>query len=242
MSSKNLFTIKITNWNKHNPGKKNTYKKTLISNNLNYDAKICALPTSHKWLYLALLLISGDAANDTVTISERAVNEQLKARVGAANALSLLQEYQLLTFEKSPLIKERNKEIKKEGSPARSKNSTSNADKELNREIWDAYKTGYQKRYKVEPVRNASVNAKISQLAKRLGADAVGVIIFYTEHNNQFYSKHMHAIGLCLKDAEALHTQWKTGRSFEPTSQFARKKIDYDEVAALIVARGGSIE
>ena len=116
------------------------------------------------------------------------------------------------------------------------------ARKELNREIWDAYKTGYQKRYKVEPVRNASVNAKISQLAKRLGADAVGVIIFYTEHNNQFYSKHMHAIGLCLKDAEALHTQWKTGRSFEPTSQFARKKIDYDEVAALIVARGGSIE
>lgn len=114
--------------------------------------------------------------------------------------------------------------------------------KELNREIWDAYKTGYQKRYKVEPVRNASVNGKISQLAKRLGADAVGVILFYTEHNNQFYSKHMHAIGLCLKDAEALHTQWKTGRSFEPTSQFARKKIDYDEVAALIVSRGGSIE
>lgn len=104
--------------------------------------------------------------------------------------------------------------------------------KELNREIWDAYKTGYQKRYKVEPVRNASVNAKISQLAKRLGADAVGVILFYTQHNNQFYSKHMHAIGLCLKDAEALHTQWKTG-VIAPTvvSMFAPKKIDWDEFA-----------
>lgn len=104
--------------------------------------------------------------------------------------------------------------------------------KELNRKIWDAYKTGYQKRYKVEPVRNASVNAKISQLAKRLGADAVGVILFYTEHNNQFYSRHMHAIGLCLKDAEALHTQWKTG-VVAPTavSMFAPKKIDWDEFA-----------
>lgn len=103
--------------------------------------------------------------------------------------------------------------------------------KNLNKQIWDAYKTGYEKRYKTEPVRNASVNAKISQLAKRLGADAVGVILFYTEHNNPFYSRHMHAIGLCLKDAEALHTQWKTGRPLEVVSQYAPKKIDWDEFA-----------
>lgn len=232
MSSKNLFTITINNWNVHNPGKKSTYKKTLISNNLIYDARVCALPTGHKWLYLALLLISGDAASDTVTLSERAVNEHLTARVGAENALLLLQQYQLVTFEKSPLIKERIKEIKKEGRPARSKISTSDAAKELNRNIWDAYKTGYLERYKVEPIRNASVNSKISQLAKRLGPQAVDVVKFYMGLNNQFYSKHMHGIGFCLNDCESLHAQLTSGVTAPTTtSMFAPKKIDWDEFA-----------
>lgn len=87
------------------------------------------------------------------------------------------------------------------------------ADQDLNREIWQAYSDAYERRYKVKPVRNATVNAKISQLRARLGAEAVGVVTFYLSSSNAFYARSLHAIGLCLKDAESLRTQWVKGRA-----------------------------
>lgn len=87
------------------------------------------------------------------------------------------------------------------------------ADQELNRLIWKSYSETYFRRYKVEPVRNAQVNAKISALRARLGAEAVEVVAFYVHSNNAFYARSLHAIGLCLKDAESLRTQWVKGRA-----------------------------
>jgi hypothetical protein len=112
--AKALYKITLTNWLEHNPGKKNTYKKTLIANNLITDAKVLALPLSHRWLFINLLLICGDYASDTVTLNEQQLNDILTARVGCENALHQLQSLQLVTFEKVLLKKERNKEIKKE--------------------------------------------------------------------------------------------------------------------------------
>lgn len=97
----NLFKITLINWNEHNPGKKKTHKKTLISNNLINDAKVLSLPLSHRWLFINLLLICGDYASDTVTLNERQLNSILTTRVGCDNALALLQELQLVTFEKT---------------------------------------------------------------------------------------------------------------------------------------------
>lgn len=82
----------------------------------------------------------------------------------------------------------------------------------LNSEIWKAYSDAYFVRYKTEPVRNAKVNAQVSQLAKRLGAEAPDVARFYVHHNKAFYVGKVHEFGLCLADAEALRTQWATGR------------------------------
>ena len=42
-----IFKVKVINWFNHNPTKKKTYKKTMISNSLPYDAKINALPLSN---------------------------------------------------------------------------------------------------------------------------------------------------------------------------------------------------
>lgn len=80
--------------------------------------------------------------------------------------------------------------------------------KVLNKQIWESYKDSYVQRYKTEPVRNASVNAKISQLAERLGSEAPEVVKFYLKHNKSHYVSRLHEIGLCLSDAEALRTQW----------------------------------
>lgn len=96
---------------------------------------------------------------------------------------------------------------------AQKKGELSEHQKTLNSKTWDAYRQEYLNRYHVEPIRNASVNSKISQLAQRLGADAPEVVRFFVAHPDSFYVKNMHAIGLCLKDAESLSTQWRKGKA-----------------------------
>lgn len=97
--------------------------------------------------------------------------------------------------------------------PKKPKKQLTPEHQELNRKIWEAYFKAYLVRYNVEPTRNASVNGKISQLAGRLGDDAPDVIYFYLKHNDSSYLKKLHDIGLCLSNAESLHTQWKRGRA-----------------------------
>lgn len=88
-----------------------SYKKTMIPHNILIDGGVNALPLSHKWLLINLLLIAGDFNNETVTMTERQVNEALTTKEGSQNALTLLQSFQILTFEKIPLsLKERKKE------------------------------------------------------------------------------------------------------------------------------------
>ncbi len=79
-------------------------------------------------------------------------------------------------------------------------------------EVWLSYSDAYLSRYGEEPVRNARVNSMVKQLVERLGDEAIPVVAFYVHHNDPFYCKSAHAISLCLRDAEGLRTQWKTGR------------------------------
>ena len=93
------------------------------------------------------------------------------------------------------------------------KNKIEKTNIELNRKIWESYSDAYFLRYKVLPVRNQQVNGKISQIGKRLGDEAIQVIKFFVLHNDGYYLKNLHAIGLCLKDAESLRTQMVRGKS-----------------------------
>jgi hypothetical protein len=77
--------------------------------------------------------------------------------------------------------------------------------------IWNAYSAAYRQRYGIEPKRNATTSAQCSQLVKRLGVkDAIEVVRFYLSHGKSWYVQNSHAIGNCLKDAEALYTQMRT--------------------------------
>jgi len=80
-------------------------------------------------------------------------------------------------------------------------------------ETWKAYSSAYESRYCAAPVRNASVNAKIAQFVRRVGeAEAPDIAAFYVWHNEAFYVRSGHPVGLLLKDAESLRTQWATGK------------------------------
>lgn len=108
----------------------------------------------------------------------------------------------------------------KSPTTAQKRTVVSDERKELNRKVWESYAAAYQERYKTDPARNATVNGQISKLAERLGKDAIEVIEFYVFHNESFYVRKMHPVGMCLQDAEGLLTQWKKGRAI--TSQDVR--------------------
>lgn len=106
-------------------------------------------------------------------------------------------------------VDKKEKKSKKEIIPATKKVEPN----PLNSQVWESYKSAYFQRYKVEPVRNAKVNSNISQIAKRLGVEAIDVVKFYLTHNDSFYLKNLHAVSLCLKDCESLRTQMVRGRA-----------------------------
>ena len=79
------------------------------------------------------------------------------------------------------------------------------------KETWKAYSIEYQNRYKVEPIRNASVNSQIKGFCGRVAHnEAPHIAGFYVWHNQSFYVTQMHPTSLLLKDAEKLRTEWAT--------------------------------
>lgn len=99
-------------------------------------------------------------------------------------------------------------------NPATSADDTASA--------WTAYARAFERRYGVPPIRNAKVNGQFAQLAKRLPhADIASVVEFYLGHNDAFYVRSAHPVGLLLRDAEKLHMEWLRGRKI--TSQDAKE-------------------
>lgn len=83
---------------------------------------------------------------------------------------------------------------------------------------WVAYSAAYSARYGAEPRRNATTNAQMAQVVKRLGVEESPLVAaFYVNHNQSFYVQKLHPVGLLLKDAESLRTQWATGRKVTAT-------------------------
>ena len=84
--------------------------------------------------------------------------------------------------------------------------------------VWNAYSDAYELRYGTVPVRNAKVNGQIGQFVARIAAqEAPHVAAFYVGHNAQFYVRDMHSVGLLLRDAEKLRTEWATNRQMTTT-------------------------
>lgn len=97
--------------------------------------------------------------------------------------------------------------------PRRTRSKLTAEETALNKAIWTAYAQAYAKRYQLDPLRNAMINGQINNLRKKLGKDAVPVAHFYVTSNKSFYVGKTHTFGLCLQDAETLHTQWRKGRA-----------------------------
>ncbi len=209
-----VFKVTVTNWSAHNEKVKKGHTHFMVSKRIFDDPKVAELRPNEFQLLLYCYSICADMVSEEFQISVGMVPKYF--RTGAQllqNHLERLQELQLLTFEKiTPLynrIEKNIKEKKRKEVKTESKNPVVvDEKKELNSQIWDAYREAYASRYHAEPVRNVAVNSKIAQIAKRLGVEAPAVVRFFVDHNKSFYVTKLHDIGLCLADAEALRTQW----------------------------------
>ena len=86
---------------------------------------------------------------------------------------------------------------------------------------WRAYKAAYTERWGSSPKWNSSQAGKLKSFVARVpAADAPDIAAFYVGHNDAFYVKSMHPLGLLLRDAEKVCTEWETGRQM--TSSRAR--------------------
>lgn len=102
---------------------------------------------------------------------------------------------------------------------------------------WTAYAKAYGVRYRVEPVRNATVNGQLSNLVSRLGAEeAPAVAAFYVSSNNSRYVSAGHSVGMLVMDAEKLRTEWATGRQGTATQaiQADKTQTNFNAFAPLL--------
>lgn len=74
------------------------------------------------------------------------------------------------------------------------------------------YASAYKLRYGAWPVRNAKVNALLTQLVKRLGVEAPDVAEAYVGFEEPLYVRSGHAVELLVRDCEKIRTTWATGR------------------------------
>jgi hypothetical protein len=96
---------------------------------------------------------------------------------------------------------------------------------ELAAKTWEAYSEAYRSRYRVNPVRNQTVNSQVVNFCKRIGEESPQVAAFYVSLDTPFYKTQMHSFGVLLKDAEKLRTQWATGmRQEHPPDRSSHQK------------------
>lgn len=78
---------------------------------------------------------------------------------------------------------------------------------------WKSYSSAYLERWGVEPTQNRRVNGQMAQFVDMVPIDeAPDIAAFYVSSNRGLYVSAKHPINLLLRDAEALRTEWLTGR------------------------------
>ena len=242
-----IYEITINRFFEHNPKARKSYTHFMISKRIFSDEKISQLKPNEFQLYMYCLAICADMAQERIRITAGTLPKHMRiAAQMLSKHLARLEQLQLLTIEKNTSLVNRIEENRIEenrievprGSKKQASKPVDFEQKNLNKKIWDSYLNAYRLRYGVDPVRNATINTQISGLGKRLGAEAVDVVKFYLAHNDSFYLKGTHSIGLCLRDCESLRTQMLRGtavtgtmvKSFEKQNKFNETMSQIDKM------------
>ncbi len=229
-SKEELIPVTVKKWENYNLNK-DTKKHSWFrfSNTFFDDEIIFGLPADTKTLFIYLLCATSKHTSMNLHIS----SSQVRAHLGFKkpylfSVLSALKSVGLIDFgtptddtngrydtnvtndykgvetSSLPLIKKEIIPVKKPKikKPVPVSGAT-----------WIAYSDAYERRYGIKPVRNANVSGKLVQFVARIGEQESPLVAeFYLTHNDPWYVKSMHPVGLLLQNCEKLRTEWATGR------------------------------
>jgi phage replication O-like protein O len=151
------------------------------------------------------------ADSATVTVADSATVAKTAPLPKQPHTVAKTATETVADLAQQPLPKQpTHKDIPKDNKdiPKRQVQQPASADhlQEACRETWNAYKTAYEKRYGIGPIRNVKVSSQIEESPQ--------VAAFFVSHNDQFYIRKVHSVGVMLADAEKLRTEWATGKQF----------------------------
>lgn len=224
-----FITLSIPNWEKFNP-RKDVKNPSWFRLEHSFFENTDFYHFTHSEMLVWIYILSLASKKNSPTVRINCLHAEQVARLKKKDIISALQklkEIQCVLVDDTPALRECDEDVTDANATRRDEtlrdvtrrdgSAQASPDRALNSEIWNAYSQEYEVKYRKAPVRNAKVNSQITQLGKRLGADAPDVVRFYVRHNKSFYVEKCHDFGLCLSDAEALHTQWVRGRAVTKT-------------------------
>jgi hypothetical protein len=104
---------------------------------------------------------------------------------------------------------------------------------------WREYKAAYRERHGDAPLWNAKTAGMLKNFIARVPADeAPAIAAFYVGHNDRFYVQAMHPVGLLLRDAEKLRTEWATGNRMTAAKAKNSETVDYANDQLRRIAEG----
>ena len=247
---KNTYNIEIINWTKHNGSKKKNHRYFLLENRFFEDSKISQLKPIESVLFVKLLCIAGDLMSSSFEVHSKMVPSSWRIDDKLMeNCLKTLQSFQLLRYEKKESLYNRKEEKRKEEnrkevtSPQKIESpplknldlfdkEKNIVEKTIGSKIWDAYSESYRLRYKTDPLRDKQTNSICKRIGERLGEIGPEIASFYLTHNKPFYISTLHSLKFLLNDAEALHTQYATGKKITSADV---KRIEKAEVMSEMI-------
>lgn len=235
-NGRDLFNIKIMKWDKHNPKRKKHYKYILVANNLYLHPKINAASTSGRWAYMVLLMMCGDANEDHVSVTRRALNDAVTCRRDAAKVLDELQSLQLLTYDLIPFLRiEENKKKNRieenrnsvKGETEKKKpsqvefidaNASPPVESNIGQKLVGVYCMAWKARYKISPPLRKQDTRALKHIGEANGFDRTkNLLESYLRMNESFYVKKRHDLSTFINNLTSVAQFVETGRSL--TSQ-----------------------
>jgi hypothetical protein len=235
-----LLKITIVNWDKYQSGRSGKhYPWFKFYHRMIDNPVIDGLSAAEFkiWIYVLVLCNRQGGGILVAQLSQLVRTTRAQSR-HILRTLTKLEENQIVKLENAPLYKNRIEEIKLETTIAKRAKKivlkpNGNEHQPKTHLVWESYRKAYFEKYGVNPKRNAKINGQVCQLISRLGeSDAIEVVRFYVAHNDRWYVRQGHSLGLCLKDCEKLFMEWQSGKRV--TSVTAAKIESMDHNATVV--------
>lgn len=209
---KTIFTINITNWEKHNGTKKKNHRYFFMENRFFEDSKISQLKQIEVLLYLKCLTIAADLSSSCVQVHAGLMPKRWRVDDKLMeNCCKTLQQFQLLTYEKNTSLLIEKK--RKEENIKEKKGDVVEVVENSSREIVGLYCDEWKSRYGASAPITPKVAGQLKKFLKDHGWNkAERYLKAYFSMPDQWFITKRHDVGTLLTNLNSVAQFSETGR------------------------------